>query len=79
LLHHWTRSFESQSAVERSAQSSYCFAVAAARVDAMPEHEVSRLRGEGYNAAQMIWTRYQPATALGMHHGASSDTRSALR
>ena len=69
LRHHWTRSFESQSADERSAQSSYCFAVAAARVDAMPEHDVSRLRGEGYAAARMIWTRYQ----------ASSDTRSALR
>jgi hypothetical protein len=64
-LHHRTRSFESQSAVERSAQSSYCFAVAAARVDAMPEHDVSRLRGEGYDAAQMIWTRYQATTRTG--------------
>jgi hypothetical protein len=61
-LHHWTHSFESQSAVERSAQSTYCFAIAAARVDAMPEDDVSRLRVEGYDAAQMIWTRYQ-ATA----------------
>jgi len=62
LRHHWTRSFESQSADERSAQSSYCFAVAAERVDAMPEHEVSRLRVQGYDAAQMIWTRYQATT-----------------
>jgi hypothetical protein len=65
LPHHWTRAFESQSAIERSAQSSYCFAVAAARVDAMPEHDVSRLRVEGYNAAQMIWARYQATTRTG--------------
>jgi hypothetical protein len=62
LLNHWTRSFESQSAVERSAQSSYCFAAAAASVDAMPEHDVRRLRAEGYDTAQMVWARYQ-ATA----------------
>jgi hypothetical protein len=65
LLDHWTRSFESQSAVERNAQSSYCFAAAAARVDAMPEHDVSRLRVEGYDIAQMIWTRYQATARIG--------------
>ena len=59
LLNHWTRTFHSQSAVERSAQSSYCFAAAAARVDAMPEHDVRRLRVEGYDMAQTIWARYQ--------------------
>ena len=62
LLAHWAHSFESQSAAERSAQSGYCFAAAAARVDAMPEHDVSRLRAEGYDTAQMVWTHYQ-ATA----------------
>jgi hypothetical protein len=61
-LDHWRRSFESQSAVERSAQSSYCFDAAAARVDAMPEHDVARLRDEGYDAAQVIWARHR-ATA----------------
>ena len=65
LLQHWTRSFESQSAEERSAQSSYCFAVAAERVDAMPEHDVSRLRLEGYDTAQTIWTRYQATARTG--------------
>jgi len=65
LLDHWTRSFGSQSAVERSAQSSYCFAAAAARVDAMPEHDVSRLRLEGYDTAQTIWTRYQATARTG--------------
>ena len=59
LLNHWTRSFESQSAAEQSAQSSYCFAVAAARVDAMPGHDVGRLRVEGYDTAQTIWARFQ--------------------
>jgi len=57
----WKRAFESQSAAERSAQSSYCFDAAAARVDAMPEHEVSRLRAEGYDTAQAIWARHQAA------------------
>lgn len=64
-LDRWTRSFESQSAAERSAQSSYCFAAAAARVDAMPEHDVSRLRVEGYDTAQMVWTRYQATARSG--------------
>lgn len=57
----WTRAFQSQGAAERSAQSSYCFDAAAARVDAMPEHEVSRLRVEGYATAQTIWARHQAA------------------
>jgi hypothetical protein len=64
-LDHWTRWFESQSALERSAQSSYCFAAAAARVDAMPEHEVTRLRAEGHDTAQTIWTRYQASARTG--------------
>ena len=54
-----------RSEVERSAQSSYCFAAAAARVDAMPEHGVSRLRVEGYDTAQTIWTRYQATARAG--------------
>lgn len=60
-LDHWTRAFESQTAAQRSAQSAYCFDAAAARVDAMPEHEVSRLRVEGYDTAQTIWARHQAA------------------
>jgi hypothetical protein len=65
LLGHWTRSFESQSAVERSAQSSYCFAAAAARVDALPEHDVARLRLEGYATAHTIWIHYQATARAG--------------
>jgi hypothetical protein len=60
-LSHWTRAFESQGAAERSAQAGYCFDAAAAHVDAMPEHEVSRLRTEGYATAQSIWARHQAA------------------
>jgi len=63
-LDHWTRSFESQSAVEQGVQSSYCFAAAAARVDAMPEHDVWRLRDEGYATAQMMWARHQAAARI---------------
>jgi hypothetical protein len=70
-LDHWTRAFESQSASERSAQSSYCFDAAAARVDAMAEHDVWRLRAEGYGRAEMIWTRHQAtARAEGQSVGA---------
>lgn len=64
-LHRWTRAFESQSAAQRSAQASYCFDAAAARVDAMPEHEVSRLRAEGYDTAQTIWARHQATARAG--------------
>ena len=58
-LERWARSFESQSAAERSVQSSYCFDAAVARVDAMPEHDVWRLRADGYGAAQMTWARHR--------------------
>jgi len=61
-LERWARSFDSQSAAERSVQSSYCFDAAVARVDAMPEHEVWRLRADGYGAAQTMWTRHRAAT-----------------
>ena len=61
-LERWARSFESQSAAERSVQSSYCFDAAAARVDALPEHDVWRLRADGHGSAQMMWARYRAAT-----------------
>jgi hypothetical protein len=62
LLQHWTRSFASQDAAQRSAESSYCFAAAAARVDAMPERDVRRLRVESHDTAQTMWARHQAAT-----------------
>jgi hypothetical protein len=62
LLNRWTRSFESQSTAERSAQANFCFDAAAARVDAMPEHDVRRLRVESHDTAQTVWARHQ-ATA----------------
>jgi hypothetical protein len=61
-LDRWARSFDSQSATERRAQSSYCFDAAAARVEAMPEQDVGRLRAEGHGSAQMVWGRYHTAT-----------------
>ena len=64
-LDHWKHSFEAQSAVERSAQSSYCFDAAAARVDAMSEHDVSWLRVEGHDTAQVLWNRHQATARIG--------------
>ena len=61
-LARWARSFHSQSAAERSVQSSYCFDAAVARVDAMPEHDAWRLRADAYGSAQTMWARHRAAT-----------------